>query len=195
MWIRVNSRPKELKGVKPHLRTKDRKGVIKNGLSKVLPVIFSWDFDETIVTEGWPDINKGKPVKEAILITKFFKSLGHINILWTCRSNQHLFDAIMFCKKHGFAMDYFNENVPFLTNLYDNDSRKIGADYYIDDKNITPWTWKDVVLVGINAYVKRKQQEGDCNWKADLLQKIRENENLFQLVQLEISDLEKEGLI
>ena len=163
----------------------------------MLPVIFAWDFDETICIGGWPVIDNGKPVEEAILITNFFRSLGHINILWTCRGNQNLNDAIMFCNKHGYAIDYFNENVPFLTELYDHDSRKIGADYYIDDKNIAPWTWQDVVLVGIRAYVnnKFKEREGGYDWRTDLLQKIQENERVLTLVQLEMFDLEKAGLI
>lgn len=53
-------------------------------------------------------------------------------ILWTCRYGKGLKSAIKFCKKYGIKFDAVNKNlVPFKS------SRKIVADYYLDDKSLT----------------------------------------------------------
>ena len=95
--------------------------------------IFAVDFDGVIVTDEYPNI--GNPNKHAIDKLKIFKEHGDIIILWTCRVGEKLEEAIEWCKKNGIEFDYVNENVPYYVNLYGSDSRKIFADYYIDDKN------------------------------------------------------------
>ena len=44
-------------------------------------------------------------------------------------------NAINWCNSYGLYFDAHNENLPELIELFGNDSRKIGADYYCDDKN------------------------------------------------------------
>ena len=46
--------------------------------------------------------------------------------------------AVEWCKKHGLAFDAVNENLPEVIALYGNDSRKVSADLYIDDKSVAP---------------------------------------------------------
>ena len=43
--------------------------------------------------------------------------------------------AIDWCADYGLGFDAHNENLPELIEKYGNDCRKIGADYYCDDKN------------------------------------------------------------
>lgn len=40
------------------------------------------------------------------------------------------------CKSWGLEFNAVNENLPEMTAHYGNDSRKIGADIYIDDKSL-----------------------------------------------------------
>ena len=56
-------------------------------------------------------------------------------ILRTCREGEMLQKAIDWCAEWELYFDAHNENLPELTEKYGNDCRKIGADYYCDDKN------------------------------------------------------------
>ena len=44
----------------------------------------------------------------------------------------------MVCREHGLEFDYINENVPENVEKWGNDSRKIFAHEYIDDKSNKP---------------------------------------------------------
>lgn len=90
------------------------------------------DFDGTLFTDAYPDI--GKPIYKIINWCKKQKKNGHVLILWTCRENEFLNDAVLACKLAGLTFDYINENNPELVKKYGFNSRKIGADIYIDDK-------------------------------------------------------------
>lgn len=70
---------------------------------------------------------------------EFVKTLnqeGHKVILWTCRKDQELLEAVSWCADIGLSFDSINENLPEIIEKYGGDSRKIHADYYIDDKNL-----------------------------------------------------------
>ena len=38
---------------------------------------------------------------------------------------------------HGLKFDAVNENLPEMIKLFGSDSRKVFADYYLDDKNLS----------------------------------------------------------
>lgn len=59
-------------------------------------------------------------------------------ILWTCRTGELIAEAIDFCARLGIPIDLVNENHPDIIKKFGQDSRKIFADYYIDDKGINP---------------------------------------------------------
>lgn len=95
-------------------------------------LIIAVDFDGVIVSDAYPAI--GKPNLD--MISKL-KDLSKENtlILWTCRNNEKLDEALSFCEKHGLKFDYVNENADSTLEKYDYiDSRKITADIYLDDK-------------------------------------------------------------
>lgn len=61
---------------------------------------------------------------------------NYIFILYTCRHDKELQNAIDYLKEnYNIEFNYINENVKELIDQY-GDTRKIYADYYIDDKNI-----------------------------------------------------------
>ena len=99
-------------------------------------MIYAVDFDGTLCENAYPEI--GKPNMAMILHFKTIKAMGHKLILWTCREGELLTQAVEWCKHWGLEFDAVNENLPELIKRFGNDCRKIGADYYCDDKNYMP---------------------------------------------------------
>lgn len=96
--------------------------------------IYAIDFDGTLCESKFPDI--GEPIPSAIEYVKELKEDGHKLILWTCRVGENLDDAVKWCKEQGIEFDAVNENLQEVIDEYGGDSRKVTADYYIDDKNL-----------------------------------------------------------
>ncbi len=91
------------------------------------------DFDGTIVENRYPEI--GKPILFAIETLLKLQEEGHHLILWTYRTGTHLEEAVDFCRKKG--VNFYAVNRSYPEEIYDNSlSRKIQADYFIDDRNI-----------------------------------------------------------
>jgi len=91
------------------------------------------DFDGTIVENRYPKI--GKPILFAIETLKKLQDDGHHLILWTYRTGRELEEAVEFCKLRGISFYAVNKSYP--EEIYDLSlSRKIQADYFIDDRNI-----------------------------------------------------------
>lgn len=91
------------------------------------------DFDGTIYRHEFPRIGESLPY--AIESIKALKRAGFDLILWTCRTGDYLEKAKEKLKKDGLEFDAYNENLEFSIKSY-ADSRKVGADFYIDDKDI-----------------------------------------------------------
>ena len=98
--------------------------------------IYAVDFDGTLAKTRFPEIIS--PNVTMFMLCKQLKRNGAILILWTCRCGKDLDDAVEYCKKYGLEFDYINENVPENIEKWGNDSRKIFAHEYIDDKSWSP---------------------------------------------------------
>ncbi len=99
------------------------------------------DFDGVIVTDKFPEI--GEPNLELIQWLKDYQSRGGKLILWTSRNNEcdyALDKAVKFCESLGLKFDAVNENLPEVKEKWKADTRKVLADYYLDDKAIE---WKN----------------------------------------------------
>ena len=96
-------------------------------------MIYAVDFDGYLCAEAFPEI--GEPREHIIEHFKALKAQGHKLILWTCREGENLNKAVEWCIEQGLEFDTYNENLKEMIELYANDCRKIGADYYCDDKN------------------------------------------------------------
>jgi hypothetical protein len=91
------------------------------------------DFDGTIVEDEYPKI--GKPVLFAFDTLKKLQEKGHRLILWTYRNGKALDEAVAFCKDNGVVFYAVNKSFP--EEEFDPKySRKINADFFIDDRNI-----------------------------------------------------------
>lgn len=102
----------------------------------MIPEVYAVDFDGTLCENQWPGI--GPPHHDMISWMKELRQMGHKVILWTCREGKYLIDAIIWCEEHGLIFDAVNDNVEERKKMFDGNSRKILADYYIDDRAVHP---------------------------------------------------------
>ena len=96
--------------------------------------IYAIDFDGTLCEKKYPDIGTKK--ESNIQFVKNLKDEGHQIVLWTCRKDDKLQAAVDWCADEGIEFDAVNENLSDIIEKYGGDSRKIHADFYVDDKNL-----------------------------------------------------------
>lgn len=98
--------------------------------SKIIAV----DFDGTVVEDKYPAI--GKPKLFAFETLKKLQAEGYRLVLWTYRYGEKLQEAVDFCKENG--LEFYAINSSFEGEEFDiqNQSRKIHADLFIDDRNL-----------------------------------------------------------
>lgn len=108
--------------------------VSKEDMAKALPYIIAIDFDGTLVEDRFPEIGAKREWVwiRALRARKEGKKL----ILWTSRDNGNLKKAVEFCEEQGLIFDAVNENLEEVRTLFNNDTRKVYADEYWDDKAI-----------------------------------------------------------
>lgn len=108
--------------------------------------IIAVDFDGTIVEDAYPKI--GKPMLFAFEALKQLVSQGHRLILWTYRSGKELEEAVEFCRENG--IEFYAVNSSFEGEIFeiDQQSRKINADIFIDDRNLGGFPgWGEVLEI------------------------------------------------
>lgn len=103
----------------------------KENKSKIIAV----DFDGVLSKAGWPNV--GKPDKKVFKWLKERQRKGDKLILWTCRTGDMLNDALLFCLCNGLTFDAINENLQSTIDFMNGDTRKIFANLYLDDRNVT----------------------------------------------------------
>lgn len=97
------------------------------------PKVYAIDFDGTLCKSAYPLC--GEPNQDIIDYCKYIQSKGHKLVLWTCRVGWSLMDAIQWCRKQGLEFDEVNATPKEIQEYFGNDTRKIFADVYLDDKN------------------------------------------------------------
>jgi hypothetical protein len=101
------------------------------------------DFDGTIVEHKYPEI--GEELLFAVETIKELQRRQHLIVLWTFRSGKYLDEAVEFCRKRGLEFYAVNKNFP--EEEFDlNQSPKINADLYIDDRNLGGFPGWNIVL-------------------------------------------------
>lgn len=118
-----------------------KKSILKN------ETIIAVDFDGTITTCS--DMGNEPVIREnAKEVLERLYDDGIQLVLWTCRTGQYMEQAIQFLEDnnmlHLFAA--INENIREVKDTYGVDSRKVGADIYIDDRNVftSEINWVDI---------------------------------------------------
>ncbi|MDE6435679.1 MAG: hypothetical protein K2L07_15805 [Lachnospiraceae bacterium] len=97
--------------------------------------VYAVDFDNTLAVTRFPKILE--PKVKIVAAVKMLKANGHKIILWTSRSGKDLEAAVEWCREHGIIFDAVNEPLPEQIARWGNDTRKVYADFYIDDKAMT----------------------------------------------------------
>lgn len=96
--------------------------------------IYAVDFDGTLCESVFPGIGNPNMALISHLIKR--KNQGNKIILWTCRIDERLKEAVEWCKSYGLEFDAVNENLPEMVERWGGESRKIFADVYIDDRSV-----------------------------------------------------------
>jgi len=94
--------------------------------------IYAVDFDGTLAVTRFPEIVE--PKRKIVAAVKMLKANGHKVILWTSRAGRDLEAAVEWCHGQGLEFDAVNEPLPEQVARWGNDTRKVYADFYIDDK-------------------------------------------------------------
>lgn len=102
------------------------------------------DFDGTINEKEEEYPFGSTPNMELINFLIDMKKQGHKIILSTLRENEVLDYALEYCEKLGLKFDKINENLDKDIQKWGYDPRKISADYYIDDRNLTLENYKKI---------------------------------------------------
>ena len=97
-------------------------------------MILAIDFDNTISRGKYPAIDGLQPY--ALEVINRLYNAGHYIIINTCRSGEQLLEAVNYMLNKGVKFHRVNDNHPEQTALYKNNSRKIYAHIYVDDKNL-----------------------------------------------------------
>jgi hypothetical protein len=115
-------------------KAEERAKTLSPTMSDGRPRIVAVDFDGCLCKNAWPEI--GNPNMDIIDKLIQHRISGGKAILWTCRENAALERAVAWCKELGLEFDAVNANLPEQTAFFGNDSRKLGADEYWDDKAV-----------------------------------------------------------
>ncbi len=92
-------------------------------------MIVAVDFDGTVVDNHWPKVGEEAPgAVDALLL---LSNAGHRIVLWTCRCEAALEDAVAWFEERGIQLAGVND-VPGRQGP----SPKLSADVYIDDKGL-----------------------------------------------------------
>lgn len=112
-------------------------------------MIIAVDFDGTIVENKYPDI--GDIIPGALCTLRRWKKAGHTIIINSCRAGLDEVKMEAWLIRNHVPHDFINRNDPERTKLYECECRKISADFYVDDHDmsridlttghIRPFTW------------------------------------------------------
>lgn len=116
-------------------------------------MIIAIDFDGTICRGQYPNIDGLQP--DAKQYIQELKADGHYIIIYTCRCGDYLTQAINWLLENEIPFDRVNDNEPQSIEMYKNNSRKVYAHVYVDDKQVGGLpTWGEIY-----EYITQKRQE------------------------------------
>lgn len=101
-------------------------------------MIIAIDFDGVLCEDRFPEI--GAPDYEVVSLVRQLIDAGHEVILWTCRVDARLQEAVEWCEDRGLHFCAVNENAPSnrarWESEYPNGTRKVYADVYVEDHDL-----------------------------------------------------------
>lgn len=130
------------------------------------PKIIAVDFDGCLCEKKWPDIGAANWDAIHALIRR--RAEGDKVILWTCRDGQMLDAAILWCLNHGLKFDAINDNLESNKEQFGNNTRKVFADEYWDDKAVPVIAGSSQPVSRVVVYEKKKEK------RKRLLERLKE---------------------
>ncbi len=116
------------------------------------------DFDGCLCTNEYPAI--GQPNWAVINRAKAEQQAGAGLILWTCREDQLLLDALEACESWGLTFDAVNESLPDWIEEFKTRPRKVGTSEYWDDKAVQmPYKMSDEYYKAVDALFEDSAEE------------------------------------
>jgi hypothetical protein len=116
-------------------------------------MIIAVDFDGTICRGKYPAIDGLKPYAKDV-INQLYNE-GHYIIVWTCRSGEELEKAVNYMLASGVKFHRINDHNPETVARYGNNSRKVYAHLYIDDKQVGGLpAWNEIY-----EWIRRMEEE------------------------------------
>lgn len=118
--------------------------------------IYAVDFDNTLAVTRFPEIVE--PKAKVVAAVKMLKANGHKIILWTSRTGKDLEAAVEWCQEQGIVFDAVNGLLPEQIKRW-GDTRKVYADFYIDDKAMTVEALESIMDQVVDIVEKYKLQQ------------------------------------
>jgi hydroxymethylpyrimidine pyrophosphatase-like HAD family hydrolase len=116
-------------------------------------MIIAIDFDGTICRGKYPAIDGLQPYAKDV-INRLYNE-GHYIIIWTCLAGNDLENAVNFLLAKEVKFHRINDHNPATVEQHGNNSRKVYAHLYIDDKQVGGLpAWNEIY-----EYIDRKEQE------------------------------------
>ena len=100
---------------------------------KLFPPILAVDFDGTLVENKFPAVGEFNQV--VLGAVKAYQDMGWKIILWSCRTDEMLEDAVKACAEQGLIFDAVNDNLPEVIQYFGGSTRKVFANLYWDDRS------------------------------------------------------------
>lgn len=128
-------------------------------------VIVAIDFDNTITSgETFPEI---APIRDGAkrVINNLATKYECCILIFTCREEGPAGMAAQFLRDEGVIFMHFNENCHRRIEFWNCDSRKLGADLYIDDKGFASYNsidWNAMEQHIYDLVTKIKGNMGEC---------------------------------
>lgn len=101
-------------------------------------MIIAVDFDGVLCEDRFPEI--GAPDHEVVSLVRRLIDAGHEVVLWTCRVDARLREAVEWCEDRGLRFCAVNENAPSNRDAYEAEypvpSPKVYADVYVEDHDL-----------------------------------------------------------
>jgi hypothetical protein len=94
--------------------------------------LIACDFDGTIAYENYPNIGDFKP--DAVRVLRKFLEYGGKLIIWTCRTGEQAEKVKQKLLDAEVRYHAFNDNLEEDRQKFPDNSRKVYADIYIDDR-------------------------------------------------------------
>jgi hypothetical protein len=98
--------------------------------------ILAIDLDRTVLDSDFPVINGLLPDAREV-INRLMTIHDCYIICWTSRNGYYVDEARDYLDDNGVEYDVINENHPAIAEFFGSDTRKVGADIYVDDKTIS----------------------------------------------------------